>query len=248
MERLKFLLKHFLFIPVVIFAQDNDLEIQTSIDSLSEKNSIVEEKVYNLLDYIPTKDIRLVYDSDFGETISKIIPTENGYLDYNENDDFQYIQSLKFDDDGIYLTKADQEIDIFLFFSREVETLYPTPALQMPKHVTLGQEWVWEGYKVEDDDSIKVKTVGKIVGEDSITLPAGTFNALKIRYENETSEGEHSIIDQWLVKNIGRVKLHVEMDGKGFIGTILSLLGYDEIEFNLKEIKYTEVAESIDIK
>ncbi len=243
MEKLKILLKHLLFIPIVVLAQDDDLKIQTSIDSAKDTNTIVENKVYNLLDYVPTEDIRLIYDSDFGETISKIVLTEEGYLDYNENDDFQYIQSLKCDENGIYLLKADQEIDIFLFFSKEIETLYPTPALQIPNHVAVGQQWVWEGYKVEDDDSIMVKTIGKIISEESITLQAGTFNALRIRYEIETSEGEHSVVDQWMVKNIGRVKLHVEMDGNGFIGTILSLLGYDEIEFNLKEIKYTELAD-----
>jgi len=123
--------------------------------------------------------------------------------------------------------------------SKEIETLYPSPALQMPKYLTFGQEWNWEGYNIEDDDSIKVKTIG----EESITVPAETFDALKIRYEIETSEGEHSVIDQWLVKNIGRVKLHVDMDGNGFIGTILSILGYDEIEFTLKEIKCAELVE-----
>ena len=243
MEKLKFLLKHFLFIPAVILAQDNDLDIQTTIDSVTSKDTIVEEKVFNLFDYLPTDDIRLVYDSDFGETVSKVVQTEDGYLDYNENEDFQYIQELRYKDDGIYLLKADQEIDLFLFLSKEIETLYPTPALQIPKYTKIGEEWVWEGYKVEDDDSIKVRTVGKIIGEENITLPAGTFDAIKIRYEITTSEGEHSVIDQWMVKNVGRVKLHVQMDGNGFIGTILSLLGYDEIEFNLKEIQYTKVAD-----
>jgi len=243
MEKLKILLKHLLFIPALVIAQDNDIDSTLSLDSTKRNNAFIEQKTYNLFNYWPSEDIRLVYDSDFGETISKIVHTDDGYLDFNENDDFHYIQSLKYENDPIYLLKADQEIDIFLFFSKEIKTLYPTAALQMPKYLKVGEEWVWEGYKVEDDDSIKVKTIGKIIGEESITVPAGIFNSLKIRYEIETSEGEHSVIDQWLVKNIGRVKLHVEMDGKGFIGTILSILGYDEIEFTLKEIKYAELVE-----
>lgn len=243
MERFKFLLKHFLFIPVIVIAQGTDIESTSSIDTTKSNNTLVEQKTYNLFNYQPEEDIRLVYDSDFGETTSKIVHTDDGYLDFNENDDFHYIQSLKYEDDGIYLLKADQEVDLFLFLSKKIETLYPTPALQMPKYLTVGQKWNWEGYKVEDDDSIKVRTIGTIIGEEPITVPAGTFNALKIRYKIETSEGEHSVIDQWVVKNIGRVKLHVEMDGNGFIGTILSILGYDEIEFNLKEIKYTELAD-----
>ncbi|VAX15148.1 hypothetical protein MNBD_IGNAVI01-800 [hydrothermal vent metagenome] len=243
MERLKILLKHFLFIPAIVIAQGNDIDSTSSFDTTKSNNAHIEQKTYNLFNYQPAEDIRLIYDSDFGETTSKIVHTEDGYLVFNENNDFHYIQSLKYEDDGIYLLKADQEVDLFLFLSKEIETLYPTPALQMPKFLTVGQEWNWEGYKVEDDDSIKVKTIGKVIGEESVTVPAGTFDALKIRYKIETSEGEHSVIDQWIVKGIGRVKLHVDMDGNGFIGTILSILGYDEIEFTLKEIKYAELVD-----
>ena len=237
-------LKYLLFIPAVIFAQNNKLEFVSDLDSAINNTTQAHHKTFNIFEYQPTEDIKLVYDSDFGETSSRIEITEEGYLDINENDDFCYIQKMKYDDDGIYLLRADQEIDLFLFISKEMETEYPSPPLQLPKDLFIGQEWVWEGYKVENDDSIKVRTEAKVIGEEVITLPAGTFEALRIQFDNVTSEGEHSIINQWIAPNVGRVKMHVMIDGGGFIGTILSLLGYDEIEFNLKEIKHVEIADN----
>ena len=242
MDNINSYIKYLLFIPAVLFAQNGELEFLSDLDSTKNITTQIQQKFYDISEYQPTENINLIYDSDFGETTSRIEITEEGYLDINENDDFCYIQKMKYNDDGIYLLRADQEIDLFLFISKEMETEYPSPPLQLPKNLFIGQEWVWEGYKVENDDSIKVRTVAKVIGEEEITVPAGTFNALRIQFDNETSEGEHSIINQWIVHNVGRVKMHVVIDGGGFIGTILSLLGYDEIEFNLKEIKRIEIA------
>lgn len=240
MNKINSYIIYFLFIPLVILSQSNENEF--SHDTTNVFTAKLQQKVFNIFEYQPTENIQLVYDSDFGETISRIEITDEGYLDINENDDFSYIQKLEYRGNGIYLLEADQQLDIFLFISREMETKYPSPALQLPKNLVIGEEWIWEGFKVEDDDSISVHTVGKLIGEEQIKVPAGEFNALRINFEIETSDGEKSIITQWLVPNVGRVKMHVTIDGGGFIGTLLSLLGYDEIEFNLKEIKNTEVA------
>lgn len=242
MNNIIFHIKYFLFIPLLIFAQNNENNL--SDDSTNAVTSEPQQEIYNIFEYQPTEDIKLIYDSDFGETTSRIEITDEGYLDINENDDFSYIQKMRSDDNGIYLLKADQEIDLFLFISKEMKTEYPSPPLQLPKRIFVGQEWVWEGIKVENEDSITVRTVAKVIGEESITVPAGTFDALRIQFDITTSEGEHSVINQWIAKNVGRVKMHVIMDGGGFIGTILSLLGYDDIEFNLKEIKRIEIADN----
>lgn len=233
-------IKYFLFIPIVVFSQNDGNK--SSIDSTNVLTSNISKEIFNIFEYQPTEDMQLVYDSDFGETVSRIEATAEGFRDINENDDFSYIQKMRSDENGIYLIKADQEIDLFLFISKEMKTEYPSPPLQLPKNLIIGQEWIWEGYKVEDNDSIKVRTLAKVIEEEEITVPAGTFNALRIQFINETSEGEHSTINQWLAPNVGRVKMNVSIDGGGFIGTILSLLGYDEIEFNLKEIKNIELA------
>ncbi len=92
MERLKILLKYFLFIPVIVITQGNDIESTSSPDTTKRNSAFIEQKTYNLFNYQPSEDIRLVYDSDFGETVSRIVHTDGGYLDFNENDDFHYIQ------------------------------------------------------------------------------------------------------------------------------------------------------------
>lgn len=242
MNKITSYIKQIILIPSILFAQNGELDFSPDLDSANIFTTQKEQKVYNSFDYQPAENITLIYDSDFGETASRIEITDEGYLDINENDDFRYVQQMKYGDDGIYLLNADQQVDLFLFISKKITTDYPIPVLQLPKLLTINQEWIWEGFKVENEDTIDVRTVGKLIGEESITVPAGTFNALRIQFEIETSDGENSIISQWMVRNVGRVKMDISIDGNGFIGTMISLLGYDEIEFNLKEIKHTKLA------
>ena len=235
-------LKYIIFIPLILFAQNEELDFSSDLDSVKNFTTQPQLKVYNSFDYQPAENITLIYDSDFGETTSRIEITDEGYLDINENDDFSYIQKMKYEDDGIYLLNADQQVNLFLFISKDINTEYPIPVLQLPKYLATNEEWIWEGFKVENDDTIDVRTVGKFIGEESITVPAGTFKTLRIQFEIETSDGENSLITQWMVRDVGRVKMDISIDGNGFIGTMISLLGYDEIEFNLKEIKHIKLA------
>jgi len=76
----------------MVIAQGNDVDSTSSLDSTKCNNAFIEQKTYNLFNYQPLEDIRLVYDSDFGETVSRIVHTDGGYLEFNENDDFHYIQ------------------------------------------------------------------------------------------------------------------------------------------------------------
>jgi hypothetical protein len=48
--------------------------------------------------------------------------------------------------------------------------------------------------------------------------------------------GSHTKFYEWRTPNIGLVKLEAYIDSKGFIGTVMNLLGYDEMKFELKEI------------
>ena len=225
-----------LFIPILVLSQDSQ---KSKIDTTPAR-----DKIYNLQDYLLSEDTKLVLDSDFGETISRVEINENRYMDINESEDFHYTQELEKRDDGIYLISADQHVDIFLFISKSMETSYPTPPLQLPARFKIGDEWTWNTYKVEDEDSILVTTSGRIEEKETLILPPGEFDAIRVVFNIETSEGEKSTVTQWLAPNLGRIKMNVVMEGGGFVGTILSLLGYDEIEFNLKKIQYEEVAKN----
>lgn len=223
-----------LFIPILAFSQDPLKSITNTAPA--------SDKVYNLEDYLLSEDTRLVLDSDFGETLSRVEKNGNRYKDINESDDFHYTQELERREDGIYLVSADQHVDVFLFISKSMETSYPTPPLQLPAKLKIGDNWSWKTYKVEDEDSIFVTTSGRIEAEEKLFFPAGEFDALRIVFDIETSEGEKSEVTQWMTPNLGRIKMKVVMEGGGFVGTILSILGYDEIEFNLKEVLHEEVA------
>lgn len=223
-----------LLVPFCTFSQN--------IANTSQNNENTPEKVYNLKDYLLAEDTKLVLDSEFGDTFTTVRIDEKTIVDKNESDDFHYIQKLEMKEDGIYLLSADQHVNIFLFFSKNMETTYPNPPLQLPIEMNIGDSWKWETIKVEDGDSVIVNTSGKVESEELLVLESGEYKTIKILFDIETSEGEKSRVTQWLAPNLGRIKMNVQMEGGGFIGTILSLLGYDEIEFTLKEVEHIEVA------
>jgi len=49
--------------------------------------------------------------------------------------------------------------------------------------------------------------------------------------------GAKNIINEWYSQNIGLVKVKIIIEGGGLMGLIRDLLGYGEIDFELKEIR-----------
>ena len=137
-----------------MFAQNINNEFESKIDSV---NRVTENpKTYNLLEYLQNENLKLIYESDFGETTCRIEKNDTGYLDINENDDFTYIQEMKFDDDGVYLLKADQHVEVLLFISKDIETIYPTTVKQLPKKISKGEI---SGQTVDEESKFFEETV-----------------------------------------------------------------------------------------
>jgi len=66
---------------------------------------------------------------------------------------------------------------------------------------------------------------------------AGKFNCVKFQIDiRKKKSGTHTKFYEWRTPKIGLVKLEAYIDSKGFIGSIMSILGYDEMKFELKKI------------
>ena len=194
--------------------------------------------IFDRSDYPVDFNKTLVYESDFGETTSTI-RDEDGTLTYrNESDDFKYIQKILVKDDGLYVEQTYQKLDIFLFFKKESTVSYDGPLIRIPFPLHQNDSWTWEGTEsFGENRSHKSKITGKVLGIEKVETPAGTFDAVKIETTVWRHEKIRSRVTEWFAPHIGMVKTKAEILGGGFGGIVRDLLGYGEIEFELKEIK-----------
>jgi hypothetical protein len=110
--------------------------------------------------------------------------------------------------------------------------------LRFPFPLSINDNWNWNGVEYidgEDPDTIFVS--GKVLGEELVETEAGNFDCVKFQIDiRKKKSGSHTKFYEWRTPKIGLVKLEAFIDSKGFIGTIINLLGYDEMKFELKKI------------
>jgi hypothetical protein len=186
------------------------------------------------------KNVELIFESTVGEMKRTVTIGDGVYTLTNEADNFKYSQTFSQENDGAFLVKTEQNVNILLIFSKHAEITYTEPVIQLPKSVKVGDTWQWKGLQIKEDDSTEVTMTGHAIKEEVLTLPAGKFNTLKVEIISEDIDGAKTIFTQWLVPNIGSVKMNVRMEGHGLIQIAMAILGYDEVISELKEIKYLE--------
>jgi hypothetical protein len=214
-----------------VLVHSNDLE--TNEDQKNYSDILIGS------DYFPIDpSLKLTYNSSMGEAYSSVEKEGDDYILNLQNDDFFFVQTIFMQNDTVYLTKLDQEVDVLLFISAGSTVTYGTPYLRFPFPMQSSQTWTWSGVELigdEDPDSITV--VGKVVGEEILETEAGSFECVKFQIDiRKKRSGTHTKFYEWRTPGIGLVKLEAYIDAKGFIGSIMSLLGYDEMKFELKKI------------
>ena len=186
------------------------------------------------------KSVELIFESTVGE-MKRIVEVEDSLIILtNHADNFKYSQTFCQKDDGVYLVGTEQNVNILLIFSKHAIITYTEPVIQLPYSVKVGDTWQWTGLQIKEDDSTEVTMSGHAIKEEVLQLPAGEFNTLKVEIVSENIEGGKTFFTQWLVPGIGSVKMNVRMEGHGLIQLAMSLLGYDEVISELKEIRYLE--------
>lgn len=201
--------------------------------SLNEKKSAL-----TIASYFPPNDqITLVYNSSFGETITKYFQEGEFTISSSEADDFQYKQALIIKDDGIYVMETYQFVKIFLFINKEATSTYGKPLLRFPLPLLPGKEWEWEGDEYSDGETNKVMVTGKVIGNEFVSTDAGVFEATKIESLVEGSSDLKNRVTEWYAEGIGLIKAKVIIEGGGIMGFVRDILGYGIIEFELKEIR-----------
>jgi hypothetical protein len=201
--------------------------------------SLIKEKT-NLISnsYFPiNQDEELVYESSFGETITKYFQEEEFTISSSEADDFKYRQALIIKEDGVYVMETYQFVKIFLFINKEATSSYGKPLLRFPLPLLPGKSWEWEGDEYSDGDTNKVKVTGKVLDKEIVETDAGRFEAVKLESLVEGSSDLKNRVTEWYAEGIGLIKAKVIIEGGGIMGFVRDILGYGTIEFELKEIR-----------
>ena len=220
-------------ILVLAAASINFSEISRDKDNKSQTPKAITSEYFSV-----DPSLKLIYDSNFGEAISVIEKKGNDYILDMRNDDFFFVQTVHVKNDTVYLTKLDEEVDIFLFISAGVAVTYDRPTLRYPFPLKINDTWNWTGIEYIDEENPDTITItGVVLGEEVVETEAGDFNCVKFQIDiHKKKSGSHTKFYEWRTPKIGLVKLEAYIDSKGFIGTIMDLLGYDEMNFILKKI------------
>lgn len=189
-------------------------------------------------EYFPVKKARsLVYESSFGDCITKYYQKNNLTVSASISEKFKYKQSFVIQDSGVYTKETYQFLKILGLFSKEVNVTYQKPLLRFPLPLTPGRKWHAEGIQYEDGEEGWVKITGKCSGKETIQTIAGKYEAMRVETIVEGSNESRNKVTEWYVKDIGLIKAKIIIEGGGIMGTLRDMLGYGVIEFNLKEIR-----------
>jgi hypothetical protein len=209
--------------------------LQTNLSPIF--SSLTDDKTFGK-EYFPIELKKtLIYDSSFGDLELKITKENNVHLFSYDSDKFKYRQKLFVNEQGLFVNETYQKIKLLLFITKEGKYVYDKPLLRIPFPVQVGQEWSWDGKEFIDDETHTVNLRGKASKIETITLPAGKFETLKVETTLKTSEGTKNILTEWYAKDLGMVKMLVSIEGGGMLGFARDVLGYGTISFELKEIK-----------
>jgi hypothetical protein len=219
------------FILLLIAATGYTAELFPLIgNNTSEKISI--EKYFPL-----DENLVLQYDSNFGKTNYKTKKSGIEFIQEYASDEFFSAQNVRVIGNSVFITRMEQEVDVFLFVSHRISVKYNEPALLLPLSLAINEEWSWQGIEFIEENIDTIQIAGKLIGYEEIDCKAGKFNCLRFDYVISKSSGKVTRFTEWREKDIGIVKLTADVSQKGFAGMMISLLGYDDIYFELEQIE-----------
>ena len=219
----------FLFTSIIVPVNNT---IAPSSNSFYSSELILTDEYFPIL----TNKI-LIYDSDFGDAELKISKNKNLNVFSLESEDFIYRQKLLIDQNGVFVKETYQKINVLFGLTKEGTLTYnePLPRIKFPFEA--GKKWSWKGKEFDDDDTYILDVNSRIDNIEKVTVPAGTFDAIKLVTSVKSTKGTKSNVTEWYAKDVGLIKMIAIVEGGGVIGAARDLLGLGEIVFELKEVK-----------
>lgn len=219
----------FLFTSIIVPVNNT---IAPSSNKFNSSELILTDEYFPIL----TNKI-LIYDSDFGDAELKISKNKNLNVFSLESEDFIYRQKLLIDQNGVFVKETYQKINVLFGLTKEGTLTYnePLPRIKFPFEA--GKKWNWKGKEFDDDDTYILDLNSRIDNIEKVTVPAGTFDAIKLVTSVKSTKGTKSNVTEWYAKDVGLIKMIAIVEGGGVIGAARDLLGLGDIVFELKEVK-----------
>uniref|UniRef100_A0A832G8L3 DUF3108 domain-containing protein n=1 Tax=Ignavibacterium album TaxID=591197 RepID=A0A832G8L3_9BACT len=211
----------------------NVFTINLNKADLFGKRNFISYKNYFPLD----TDKVLVYNSDLGETELTIKYQSEFYISEFRGEDFLYRQKLKINNDGVFVDETYQKIKVLLFVNKESKYNYDRLLPRIKYPFVVGQSWEWKGYEFNEDEKYSLNVKSVIEEKNLITIPAGKFETIKVITTIESSSGTKNTVTEWYSEGIGIVKMNIKIGGGGLMGFLRDVMGYGELNFELKEIR-----------
>lgn len=187
-------------------------------------------------DYLPyIAGTRLYYSGNLGDIKTEVTGQGNMLYIRNDGEKFKYDQDFSLTDHGLRLQRVYQKIKVMAFITKEATTTYKTPLLRFPWDIAIGKSWNGTTLEYSHGDTATTVLNGSVVGEETITVSAGTFKTLKVITVFSHPNGAESRVTDWICPGIGIIKSRLQMSGDGLTGFIRNVLGYSEILFELKK-------------
>lgn len=96
--------------------------------------------------------------------------------------------------------------------------------------MTKGRTWTWKG----DVEGKPGNSTFTIIGEEEITVPAGTFKAWKVKTKTDDSGKTKATIYTWFVKGVGPVKIELDSTMNSTAGSLKIKSRMELKSYNLK--------------
>jgi hypothetical protein len=173
------------------------------------------------------------FNSNLGDTEAAFESFEGGVTLTFDAPSMEYRQTLVKETDGVFLKRT--EMSAFLFFGNDIK--YVEPVLRIPFPLKDGDSWEWHALETEGNDTTKLVIRGEVLGLEKVFTPYGEFDCVKIRQHVKSENGSNNILTEWFAPRVGLVKSHAVLEGTGITGFIQSVLGYDEVTFELAAVK-----------
>jgi hypothetical protein len=210
-------------------------KFNNSVDGVSDDNTTLHfGKEY----FSFNPDVKLVYESTFGETVCTTWLEDDQYVQEFIGDEFRMIQHLKLDTNKLCVIYLEQQLDILFITAHSIVVNYNEPAklVSIPVQKDIKSQWTGLEY-VNDHPADTIVITSEYLGNEIITTEAGEFDCIKLAFIIKKASGKVNKYYEWRAPDVGLVQLTAQVDQKGFVGLMTQILGYDEIVFLLKKIE-----------
>ena len=179
---------------------------------------------------------RWEYESNLGKATVRMLSREQIRSDVERYvwdlrvGGLRYLEELELTPDSLGV--VDRELIGFGLLREHFVFLVPELVLELP--LAVGREWEWTGSVERGNETREAWASGKVLGVETIDVPAGRFITYHIQISRRDEFGTTQEIDLWFDPQVGPIRAVGDLQWRGLIGVLQSMVGMRRFEVELK--------------